>query len=452
MKIPNTEEIKRRILEKFGEQYDLSELVYVDSLTPFKIKCRKHGDKYVFIRNLKDGFLCKDCEKEYNINKNKLNFIRKAQEIHKNEDGTPKYDYSKVNYVNQDTKVCIICPIHGEFFVTPNRHLIGKGCTECKKLYSKHIKVYDLKDFFKRNNIKTDNGYARKENNLVFEIDNELYRVPLSKLNNNINLDDYKVKRYCADRYTFIWNAIQKHGYKYDYREVGDIKRNKKIRIICPVHGLFLQTYQQHINKTRRNGCYLCYCTKQKTTDEFIKEGKEIHKDENGKPKYDYSKVEYINAYKKVCIICPIHGEFWQSPHNHLKGYGCYKCRESKMERKLIDFFNENNIKFERNKKFEWLICKELMTLDFYLPKYNAAIECQGEQHFERYGFEDNDDRLNETKYRDLLKYRQCKENNLALYYFSFDIKRTKMFEENIYNDINVLLNKIKEDYVKESN
>ena len=62
--------------------------------------------------------------------------------------------------------------------------------------------------------------------------------------------------------------------------------------------------------------------SKRKTTEEFIIEAEKIHGN-----KYDYSKVEYKNAYTKVCIICPKHGEFWQPPHDHLKGCGCNKCR-----------------------------------------------------------------------------------------------------------------------------
>ena len=42
--------------------------------------------------------------------------------------------------------------------------------------------------------------------------------------------------------------------------------------------------------------------------------------------KYDYSKLEYVNAKTKVCIICPIHGEFWQTPYEHLSGKGCRQC------------------------------------------------------------------------------------------------------------------------------
>ena len=54
---------------------------------------------------------------------------------------------------------------------------------------------------------------------------------------------------------------------------------------------------------------------RKKTTKEFIESAKNIHGD-----KYDYSKVEYVNNSTKVCIICPEHGEFWQTPNNHVNG------------------------------------------------------------------------------------------------------------------------------------
>lgn len=61
--------------------------------------------------------------------------------------------------------------------------------------------------------------------------------------------------------------------------------------------------------------------SKKKTTEEFIKEAKILYGD-----KYDYSKVEYFGNKQKVCIICPKHGEFWQTPNSHLRGRGCPKC------------------------------------------------------------------------------------------------------------------------------
>ena len=62
------------------------------------------------------------------------------------------------------------------------------------------------------------------------------------------------------------------------------------------------------------------------TTDEFIKKAREVHGD-----KYDYSKVEYINKRTKVCIICPIHGEFYQLAGDHMRGHGCRKCGSDKV-------------------------------------------------------------------------------------------------------------------------
>ena len=50
-------------------------------------------------------------------------FIKKSREVHGD-----KYDYSKVEYVKNHTKVCIICPKHGEFWQVPNSHLNGNGC------------------------------------------------------------------------------------------------------------------------------------------------------------------------------------------------------------------------------------------------------------------------------------------------------------------------------------
>lgn len=63
---------------------------------------------------------------------------------------------------------------------------------------------------------------------------------------------------------------------------------------------------------------------KQLTTEDFITKATKIH---NGK--YDYSKVEYVNTKTKVCIICPEHGEFWQTPRDHLSGRGCPLCAKN---------------------------------------------------------------------------------------------------------------------------
>ena len=60
---------------------------------------------------------------------------------------------------------------------------------------------------------------------------------------------------------------------------------------------------------------------KRLTNKEFIEKSNKIHN-----YKYDYSKVKYISVKEKVCIICHIHGEFWQTPDKHFQKQGCKIC------------------------------------------------------------------------------------------------------------------------------
>lgn len=119
----------------------------------------------------------------------------------------------------------------------------------------------------------------------------------------------------------FIQESQQKHGDKYDYTSVDYVNAKTKVKIICPIHGVFIQNPNNHRNGA---GCTQCAINKRKdrtTKDEFIRKAKKIHED-----KYDYSLVNYINLNTKVNIICPIHGVFMQNPHNHQRGTGCPQC------------------------------------------------------------------------------------------------------------------------------
>jgi hypothetical protein len=50
-----------------------------------------------------------------------------------------RYDYSKVQYINSQTPVIIGCRCHGDFLQTPNSHLSGYGCKECSREQSKSL-------------------------------------------------------------------------------------------------------------------------------------------------------------------------------------------------------------------------------------------------------------------------------------------------------------------------
>lgn len=113
----------------------------------------------------------------------------------------------------------------------------------------------------------------------------------------------------------FIKKAREVHGNKYDYSKVIYNGLHKKVCIVCPEHGEFWQEAGSHL---KGRGCPICWYKKngnscRKSLEVFIEQARKIHGD-----KYDYSKVKYINSFTKVCIICPEHGEFWQTPVHHL--------------------------------------------------------------------------------------------------------------------------------------
>jgi len=121
----------------------------------------------------------------------------------------------------------------------------------------------------------------------------------------------------------FIQKAYKIHGNKYDYSKVVYINSWTKITIICPIHGEFEQTPSSHIQGTGCPSCGLIKTLKitRHTLEEFIQKAIQIHG-----IFYDYSNFIYFNNWTRGIIICPIHGEFEQTPSNHLNSKGCPKC------------------------------------------------------------------------------------------------------------------------------
>lgn len=125
---------------------------------------------------------------------------------------------------------------------------------------------------------------------------------------------------YLITTKTFIEQAITTHGNKYDYSNVIYKTHKDKVQIICSEHGIFEQIPHKHLNGQGCPKCSLKNRTKL-TIDKFIKRSSEKHNN-----KYDYSKTIFTTSKDKVKIICPIHGTFEQRPDHHLIGGGCFKC------------------------------------------------------------------------------------------------------------------------------
>ena len=158
-------------------------------------------------------------------------FISRAMILHKN-----KYEYYSTYYINMRTKICIVCPQHGEFFQLLKNHLLLKqGCPTCN-----------------------------------------------SRL---------------KSRAQFIEDANKIHGSTFDYSKVDYINDKTKIIIACRKHGEFMQAPHNHLSG---RGCPICaheksHESQKKSTEQFIEDAIRTHGNV-----YDYSMVEYINAHTKV--------------------------------------------------------------------------------------------------------------------------------------------------------
>ena len=359
-------------------------------------------------------------------------FIQNARHVHGD-----KYDYSKVEYINSSTKVCISCPEHGEFWQTPYTHLRKCGCPKCSKNY----KLDNYSFIQKAKEVHGDNyDYSKVEYKganikvcIMCPKHGLFWQTPCSHLSGSGCIICANKKPHTKE--TFIQKAKETHGDKYDYSKVEYINNKTKVCIICPKHGPFWMKPEKHMNQ--KHGCPKCGGTKKLTTEEFIEKAKQIHGD-----KYNYSKVEYKGADIKVCIICPKHGLFWQTPHAHLRKQSCPYCNLSKLENEIKVLLDNNHILYEQEKKFDWLIDKSNLRLDFYLPDYNVVIECQGKQHFESVDFFGGNERFNKTKRIDKLKFNLCKKHNIRIIYYSY--KKRKYFcniETNLENILKIIKN-----------
>ena len=118
------------------------------------------------------------------MNKEFEKFLIKANNKFNN-----KFDYSKVEYVKSALKVKIICPIHGEYEQSPNKHLTSKhGCKECGMVSIGQI--------------------------------------------NSMSFEEY------------LFKVKKAHNNKFDYSKSEYKNLASNIKIICPIHGEFEQVAQ----------------------------------------------------------------------------------------------------------------------------------------------------------------------------------------------------------------
>ena len=156
---------------------------------------------------------------------------------------------------------------------------------------------------------------------------------------------------------------------------------------------------------------------------------------------FDNEKNRYENKNTYLILRCNECGVVWKTTtyysflHNDIKCPGC--TNSWKMEKEIEGLLRKNNIKFIqqcRNRTLPWLTNKISLSLDFYLPERNIAIECQGRQHFEPVLDFGGEKSFKESLYRDEKKLILCKNNGVKLLYYDSEHGHKTFLTEKVYN------------------
>lgn len=280
-----------------------------------------------------------------------------------------KFGIDFVEYNGTYEDVILVCPIHGKFKVRACS--AARGAAKCPECSSIHRSV--------------------------------VQRIPFKEI----------VKRILDKHPNYLIDESQNY-----------VNTHTDIIITCPKHGNFKMSPNDIFNG---QGCPKCGRESMKAKrshniEWLIKESNKIHGD-----KYSFEHFIFKNTKIRSYVTCKKHGDFLISADKLIYGKrGCPHCSSSKLETLLKMFLEENNEEYVQRcgmNVFPWL---KNQHLDFYLPKQNIAIECQGIQHYEptRFGGISEERAVEQFKYvkeLDKRKRKLCKEHNIKLLYLKYD-------------------------------
>lgn len=435
MRITLEEVIARHKKANPNTDYDYSETVLGLTIHDgVKIKCKIHGDFIQAPHEHMKGQGCPKCA----ILRSKQAKTTDIEEVIKRSIDLfgDKFDYTKTRetYIKVKAKCIFHCKKHNlDFEYKPFDHFRSKygGCKLCKNETS-------LKNKEKEEIAKKERLRIKLEKQKLKQQEEEIKRVnKLKKLQERelrkLNREKAKAERLDKNRLKdiFIKKLQNKYGNKFDVSYIDNyVNSQTKINLYCNVkdengksHGLFSMRPDTILS---RGVCPKCCKRHMRNSDELLEE---LNKKHNKRYVYfDLNNKKMMDTIKVLCSRC--NNYFYPKLNDHFHGSGCPYCNRSRLEIEIEDVLKKNNIKFIPQKRFDWL---GLQSLDFYLPDYNVAIECQGKQHFEVVEtFGGIDEHLKVVE-RDKLKKQLCKENNVKLIYFLNEYFVKYLVKDDVY-------------------
>lgn len=327
-------------------------------------------------------------------------FITRSNNIHNN-----KYDYSKVEYVNNKTKVCIICPEHGEFWQPPKNHLLGQGCPICGEEIARKCKKNDYQKFIDRF-IKTfgdiaefpyiNDEYENRNSTITYvckKCGKAHKKVASYIFANKTICECYRVKEprqnivfehkpiissrlISADviesRIKELYPTIEMIG-KNDYKNT-----STKVLFRCTsCNNEFYRKPNTFLYSKLKTPCPICtkkqlHKEKTKTNEDFINDIAKIY----GEGKYTLLS-DYISSDCKVKLKCNECGRIFEKEANSfLQHNGCpyHNCNSSYKEKELFSFIKSMcNDAINNDRK-----TLDGYELDVLVPSKQIAFEFDG--------------------------------------------------------------------------
>ncbi len=353
-------------------------------------------------------------------------FIEKSKKKHGN-----KYDYSKVEYINANTYVIIICSDHGEFKQTPGRH-VRHGCKRCVKKSNKCIKhpVYSLQEFLKISKEKHGNyDYSFVDfKNMSTKVKIKCYFHGIFEQLPKDHIRGYGCKKCGIERAqnlrkllpTFIINKCNElYGNNiYKFLNLDKYINNRThILMYCNKHNIKFKQNPQHL-LSGYISCMYCALTGKKDTNYIIQKLKEKIPEN----RFDYSLIKYKNMSTLIEVKCLKHQiKFNILPECFLSGQNaCKQCIGSKGEQQISYFLEKFEINYIPEKTFKKCLYNSRLRFDFYISDYNCLIEFDGIQHFQKINYHNFDNEYNSRKIKDIIKNKFCLENNIPLLRISY--------------------------------
>lgn len=377
------------------------------------------------------------------------------------------FDNEENKYINHKTKLILKCNECGYEWRTTSYLKFVKQNINCQNCKVKNKPLSIEEKLIRINNVCENKNYAflgfSDDGNLILKC-NKCGNVWNTTSYKNFvtenrkshscgrNNPSFKEKEFNANKYIAKANEklpsyLKAVGYKYGVTTAKDLT----LKIKCnKCNEIFSYSYRIANDKNFDIKCKICERFNKFTNDEALeminKACTEKYLDFLG---FCNDENHYSNKNVKLFLKCNECGKIWNTTsfHRLIKTNANCSCRNDslwKAEEYVEKILSNNNIEYEREKTFEWLKHKGYMRLDFYLPQYNIAIECQGRQHFQPVYDFGGEEYFKTQEALDKEKYKLCNEHGIKLLYFSTFKKYDTFLNEKLIRNENELLKEIK--------